>query len=280
MRAGKRLLTGMAIATAAVALMGGQAQAADRFEYVALGDSAAAGPLIPDQDVNLLCLRSNHNYPNVIAEQTSAALTDVTCSGAVTDDLAGRRFGVLAPQLNALKPSTDLVTLTIGANDAGLFPVALSCINFLPEPFGRSCADRYTPGGEDELTARIAALAPKYDAALTEIRRRAPHAEVVVTGYGTYARPGGCFPTQPIWGRDADYLQSVMNRVSASAREAARAHDATFVDLAPVTVGHDVCAAPNDRYLEGLVPSSPAAPIHPNANGMRAYADAVLDALR
>ncbi|MFI9450053.1 SGNH/GDSL hydrolase family protein [Amycolatopsis sp. NPDC052450] len=276
----RRLLTTMAALTAAVVLTGGQAQAGGRFEYVALGDSAAAGPLIPNQNVNLLCLRSDRNYPNVIANRTGATLTDVSCSGAEIGDLTGRRFGILAPQLDALKPSTDLVTLTIGANDIDLFPVALSCINFLPEPFGRSCEQRYTGGGEDELAGRLDVMAPKFDSALAEIRRRAPYAEIVVTGYGTYTRPGGCFPVQPLWGRDADYLQSVMNRVSATARKAAHAHNVTFVDLAPVTVGHDVCAAPKDRYLEGLIPVGPAAPIHPNENGMRAYGNAILDVLR
>ncbi|MCH0571648.1 SGNH/GDSL hydrolase family protein [Streptomyces sp. MUM 136J] len=259
---------------------GAPAGAQDRLEYVALGDSAAAGPLIPTQDVNLLCLRSDRNYPAVVAEELNALLTDVSCSGAKTGDLAGRQFGILAPQFDALKPTTDLVSITIGANDSGLFQQALGCINLLPEPWGLSCADRLASGGRDVLAEAVDDWAPRFGAALDEIRRRAPHARIVVTGYGMYIRPGGCHPDQPVWARDGDYLQSVMNRISSTARKEATARGARFVDIAPLTVGHDICAAPEDRYLEGLIPTSVAAPLHPNAHGMAVMGAAVAEAAR
>ncbi|KOV76808.1 hydrolase [Nocardia sp. NRRL S-836] len=253
---------------------------ADTLDYVALGDSAAAGPLVPDQDPALWCLRSDRDYPRVAAELLGARLTDVTCSGAKTDDLTGRQFGVVAPQFDALKPTTDLVSLTIGANDVGLFQTALSCINLLPEPIGISCRDRYTAGGTDRLAAAVDAWAPELGAALDEVKRRSPNAKVLVSGYGTYIRPGGCYPLQPVWGRDADYLQSVLNRVSATARSEAGKRGATYVDFAAVTAGHDICAAPADRYLEGLVPTTVAAPLHPNAAGMAAFGATVARAAR
>lgn len=273
-----RIVAGLALLATLVA--GTTTAQADTLDYVALGDSAAAGPLTPNQDPELWCLRSDRNYPQVAATLLGANLTDVTCSGAVTDDLAGRRFGVLAPQFDALKPSTDLVTVTIGANDVGLFQTALSCINLLPEPAGISCEDRYTAGGTDQLAAEVAKWAPEFGAALDEIGRRAPHAKVLVSGYGTYIRPGGCYPRQPVWGRDGDYLQSVMNRISATAKAEATKRGATYVDFAAVTVGHDICAAPADRYLEGLIPTTIAAPLHPNAAGMKAFAAAVVKAAK
>ncbi|WP_246842917.1 SGNH/GDSL hydrolase family protein [Allokutzneria sp. NRRL B-24872] len=254
------------------------AQAREPLNYVALGDSAAAGPLIPNQDINLLCLRSNNNYPAIAAKSLGAKLTDVSCSGATTSDLTNRRFGVLAPQLDSLSTTTGLVTVTIGANDSGLFTHALSCINLLPEPIGFSCADRLTAGGRDTIGEAVDAWAPKFGAALDEIRRRAPNAKVLVTGYGTYVRPNGCFPVQPVWARDANYLQRIMNKISSTARENALARGMRFVDFAAVTVGHDICAAPKDRYLEGLVPTHIAAPLHPNAQGMAAFANAVVAA--
>lgn len=211
-----RIVAGLALLATLVA--GTTTAQADTLDYVALGDSAAAGPLIPNQDPALWCLRSDRNYPQVTATLLGAKLTDVTCSGAVTDDLTGRRVGVLAPQFDALKPSTDLVTVTIGANDVGLFQIALSCINFLPEPAGISCEDRYTAGGTDQL--------------------------------------------------------------SATAKAEATKRGATYVDFAAVTVGHDICAAPADRYLEGLIPTTIAAPLHPNAAGMKAFAAAVVQAAK
>ncbi|WP_083267899.1 SGNH/GDSL hydrolase family protein [Lentzea guizhouensis] len=273
-----RIVAGLALVAGLVA--GTTTAQADTLEYVALGDSAAAGPLIPDQDPALWCLRSDRDYPRVAAGLLGARLTDVTCSGAKTDDFAGRQFGFVPPQLTALKPSTDLVSLTIGANDIGLFQTALSCINLLPEPVGTSCKDRYTAGGTDQLAKAVDAWAPELGAALDEVKRRSPDAKVLVTGYGTYIRPGGCYPRQPVWSRDGDYLQSVMNRISATARSEAHKRGAAYVDFAAVTVGHDICAAPADRYLEGLVPTTVAAPLHPNAAGMAAFGAAVAKAAR
>ena len=278
---GRRLArTGAAAAFFLVcALAPASAQAVEPVDYVALGDSAAAGPLIPGQDPNLACLRSNTNYPGIAAARLGAKLTDVTCSGAEIADLSERQHGFLPPQFEALGPGTDLVTITIGGNDADLVQAAISCINLLPEPAGRSCADRYTAGG-DELAERIDRVAPRFRDALTEIRHRAPNAEIVVAGYGTYIRPGGCYPKQPIWARDADYVQRSVNRLSATLAREAAAQGAAYVDIARVSEGHDVCAAPSDKYFEGVVPTSIAAPLHPNANGMRAFGEAVAAAAR
>lgn len=243
-------------------------------EYVALGDSAAAGPLIPEPDLSAPgCLRSKRNWPSVLAAQLGAQLTDVTCSGAVTADLAGSQStltGRQPPQLHAVRPSTDLVTLTVGGNDIDLVDTALNCVNLLPEPLGQSCRDRLTAGGRDRLAERIDAYAAEFAGALDLISARAPEARVVVVGYGTYTRPGGCYPQEPIWGRDADYLQASIHRLnSVFARESA-AHGALFVDIEPPSAGHDTCAPPAAKWFEGLVTTSPAAPLHPNARGMDA----------
>ncbi|WP_238412110.1 SGNH/GDSL hydrolase family protein [Saccharothrix deserti] len=241
-------------------------------EYVALGDSAAAGPLIPVQDETAPgCLRSSRNWPSVLASAIGARLTDVTCSGAVTDDLAGSQStlsGPQPPQLDALGESTDLVTLTIGGNDIELVRVALSCVNVFPEPVGESCRDRLTTGGRDEVAERIDAYAPEFADALDRISARAPNARIVVVGYGTYLKPGGCYPDEPIWARDADYIQAGIHRLNAVfATESAR-HGARFVDIAPPSVGHDVCAERGVKWFEGLTPVGPVAPLHPNKLGM------------
>jgi hypothetical protein len=60
----------------------------------------------------------------------------------------------------------------------------------------------------------------------------------------------------------------------------ARAAGARYVDTARDSVGHDVCARPGDRWVEGRTPASPAVAFHPNALGMRQTAREVLDALR
>ena len=66
----------------------GPATAATTGEYVALGDSAAAGPLIPPPDLSSPgCLRSLLDYPHIVAKRLGLPLKDVTCSGATTADM-------------------------------------------------------------------------------------------------------------------------------------------------------------------------------------------------
>lgn len=248
--------------------------AGDPLEYVAIGDSSAAGPLIPWQ-IDLACLRSGANYPHVAAEALGAKLTDVTCSGAAVPDFTGKQFGFVAPQFSALKSTTDLVTVAIGGNDTGLVAAALSCINVLPEPLGTSCKDRFTAGGKDQLAAKITATGPAVGAALDQIRALAPHAKVLVTGYGTYIRPNGCFPLVPVWPEDANYLQATVDRLNTMLAQHAAAHGAHYVDLRTPSIGHDACSPVASRWLEGLIPSSVAAPLHPSAAGMAAFGQIV-----
>jgi hypothetical protein len=78
------------------------ALADEPLQYVALGDSSAAGPGIPDQ-IDATCQRSNNNWPRILATKLGAQLTDVTCSGATTQHLAGSQFSGVAPQFDALR---------------------------------------------------------------------------------------------------------------------------------------------------------------------------------
>jgi hypothetical protein len=51
------------------------------------------------------------------------------------------------------------------------------------------------------------------------------------------------------------------------------------VDTYTPSIGHDVCQLPGTKWVEGLVPTAPAAPIHPNALGMKEIGGMVVDAL-
>ncbi|WP_328457211.1 SGNH/GDSL hydrolase family protein [Amycolatopsis sp. NBC_00438] len=246
------------------------AEAGGRIRYVALGDSSAAGPLIPDQ-IDTTCLRSDRNWPHVLATRLGAALTDVTCSGATTADLTGRQAGIVAPQFDALRRDTDLVTLAIAANDIVLSSAFVTCAS--PDgPVVPSCRDQYTSGGVDRFAARIAATAPKVGAALTEIHRRSPAARVVVVGYLTYWPPGGCYPADPYTAADAGYIQATFDRLMVMLADQAGRHQASYVDIRGPSARHGLCAEPASRWLEGAVPASPAYPYHPNAAGMAAAA--------
>ncbi|MHC5264367.1 SGNH/GDSL hydrolase family protein [Streptomyces sp. UC4497] len=253
---------------------------ADPLDYVAMGDSYAAAPLVlPTDTSNLLCLRSLADYPHIAAKALGAKLTDVSCSGATAEDFSKAQHPGTAPQFDALDEDTDVVTLTIGGNDTNLVAATLRCVNVAAKPLGSSCAAAYTKGGVDTLKSDIDAWAPKFAATLDRVDELAPNADVFVIGYGNYIRPGGCFPTQPIWDVDATYIQNTVNHLGATLKKTARAHGATFVDTYSLGVGHDSCAAPADRYLEGLIPTHVAAPLHPNAAGSKAIGGAVAAAV-
>ncbi|MDJ0393690.1 SGNH/GDSL hydrolase family protein [Rhodococcus sp. G-MC3] len=293
MRGAAKLLALIAVATAVVGCSarpvsdetGQEDQPAPALDYVALGDSGASGPLIPKATGPPGCLQSDSNYPHVLAGLIGAAsFTDVSCSGARSENVVtepqSTNNGPIPVQLDAVSADTDLVTITIGGNDVDLVSTARGCVNLSPEPNGSSCADALTEGGADVIGDAIVAAAPGWGAVLDAIAERAPNADVVVVGYGTYVRPGGCYGTQPVWARDADYLQASVDRMNEALAEQAQQHGAAFVDVRPVSVGHDACAAPDERYLEGVVPANPAAPLHPNAAGMAAFAQVVADSLR
>lgn len=252
--------------------------------YVALGDSFTAGPLIPLQTLDPLgCLRSDHSYPHLVAPATGLpAFRDVSCSGADTGDMfnpQGVTPGPNPPQLDALDAGTSLVTLGIGGNDIGFSEIIESCLALLP--WQTPCQDRYTAGGVDELSARIAATAPKVATVLDAIHERSPEAEVLVVGYPAVVPDTGtgCWPVMPIGWSDVSYLRAKHKELNAMLATQAGAHDATFVDVYTPSIGHDACQSVLVRWVEPIIPTQLAAPVHPNALGMAGMAGVVRDTL-
>ncbi|WP_418155006.1 SGNH/GDSL hydrolase family protein [Actinoalloteichus caeruleus] len=250
--------------------------------YVALGDSFTAGPLIPYPQLNPLgCFRSTRNYPAVLRASLDVnSFTDASCSGATTVDLhepqnvlAGRN----APQLDALRPDTDLVTLQIGGNDIGFSDIVLTCATrSVTAPTGNPCERHYTGGGGNELLDRIEDTAPLIDRALDEITHRSPSATVLVVGYQTIVpATGGCFPRVPIARGDTAFLDGVHQALNAMLASAADRAGAVFVDTYGASQGHDWCQPKGVKWVEGVLPTSPAFPVHPNELGMAAVADMI-----
>src|SRR3954451_25139943 len=80
-----RVLVVLASIAGALTFGAAGASAAD---WAGLGDSYAAGPLIPSQQLDPLgCLRSDHNFVHLAAAQVGQSLADASCSGATTDDM-------------------------------------------------------------------------------------------------------------------------------------------------------------------------------------------------
>ncbi len=249
--------------------------------YVSLGDSYTAGPLIPQQ-VDANCARSDHNYPSIVAaERKVTAFKDVSCSGATTDNM-WKAQGTNGPQLDALNRGTDLVTVQIGGNDVGFSSIIGTCARLSSQdPTGDPCRRYYASSGIDQLAVAVARTAPKIDAVLRAVHARAPHARVLVVGYPDLLPDdgSGCYPSVPFAAKDFAYLRDTGKRLNLMLRLVADWDRAQYVDTYGATVGHDMCKAPDVRWIEPLQPASPAAPAHPNAKGEEAMARAVLERL-
>ncbi|MGH3794902.1 MAG: SGNH/GDSL hydrolase family protein [Pseudonocardiaceae bacterium] len=255
--------------------------------YVALGDSFAAGPFIPMQrDDPLGCARSTRNYPALVATGLGVGqYVDVTCSAATTVDMTIAQkipLGSNAPQFDALRADTNLVTVSISGNDIGFGDMALTCgrLSFT-DPLGNPCQRQATAGGSDVYAERIIAAAPRVAKVLQGVRERSPHATVLLVGYlRMLPQTGWCWPVVPVSRGDVPYLNGIEQQLTKMLATQAKENGATFVDVYGASMGHDSCQPPAEKWVEGLVPTAPAFPWHPNENGMRAVADLTLSTIR
>jgi hypothetical protein len=264
-----------AVALIVAALLAAPAQAAPR--YVGLGDSFAAGPLIPVQLRPFGCLKSSNNYARIVQRtKRFAEFRDASCSGARTDHMTQPQNvspGPNPPQFDSLSADTVAVTVTIGGNDIGFSGIAEQCFSPTPQS-GSPCRDHYTAGGRDEISDRIAAAAPKVDAVLDGIAARSPQAETFVVNYSAlFPHEGpGCYPQMPVADGDVAYLRAKQEELNAMIAAQAAANGARLVDVYAASRGHDACAPPLIRWVEPYVPANAAAPLHPNLIGMDAMA--------
>jgi hypothetical protein len=277
----KRSLAAVAASVIALAAAPAAARAAD---WVGLGDSYAAGPLIPNQSLSPLgCLRSDHNFAHLSAAAVGDSLADVSCSGATTADMTSPQStdaGTNPPQFDALSAATQVVSLQIGGNDIGFTSILENCATV--NPFSHPCQDKYGTGPNNQLEQRINATAPKVAAVLQGIHQRSPSAKVLVVAYAAIlpATGSGCWPTVPISFSDVPYLRQIeidLNRMLATQ---AAANGARYVDDYTPSVNFNACTSASVRWVEPLVPATAAAPFHPNARGEAGVATSVTAAAR
>jgi lysophospholipase L1-like esterase len=267
----------LALLTLLVALFATATARADGGVYVALGDSYTSGPLIPNQHGEPIdCGRSDRNYPSLVAEAFKVGtFVDVSCGSAQTKHMTEPQTdlplgGTNPPQFNALRADATLVTVGIGGNDAGLVGVAEKCAQLgATNPTGHACRDYWAPGGNDQVQAKIEATKPKIAAVLQGIHQRSPSARVAIVGYPDPVPKNGesCWPMVPLSPDDIAYIDELIIRINAMIREQALLNGAQYIDTYADSIGHDVCKLPPDRWFEGLVPTEPAYPLHPNGKG-------------
>jgi lysophospholipase L1-like esterase len=278
----RRLVVPVLAAIAVVLGLAAPASATPRppqpLDYVALGDSysAASGVLPPDPTAAVQCLRSTQNYPHMLAAQLGARFTDVTCGGADTTHFATAQYPGVAPQLDALNADTDLVTMTIGGNDSGVFINSiLRCGAAGLTTLGQGSPCQQQLGSSFEDTVRNV-TGPSLVAALNAVKQAAPNARIAILGYPAILPPtGGCYPVMPVAVGDVPYLYSLQTTLNQVIADAARQTHVTFVDMTGPSQGHDACQPLGVRWVEPVLTGTNPVIVHPNAQGEQAMAAAV-----
>lgn len=251
--------------------------------YVALGDSFTAAPYVPVTGLAEGCFRSSGNYPNLVAREIGATLVDVSCGGARTDDLVGRQSfaftdNTIPPQLSAVTPAAELVTLGIGGNDNDLFNTLVhECTRIAGRP-GTTCEDLVTTR-QGEVNRTVSHIGRRVTRALRLVRRTAPEATVVLVGYPRLVDKGDGCAEMPLTGRDRRFLAEVEAGLRKQMAAAARRTDAEFVDMHEASRGHEICS--DDPWVNGIrTDENRALAFHPFAEQQQAVAERIVDLLR
>lgn len=241
----------LVIAAASAAVVAGtaiQAQAANP-EYAALGDSYASGTGIGDY-YDDDCLLSDAAYPSLIAADNGYDLNFAACSGATIPD-------VRENQLDGLSESTDMVSLSVGGNDAGWVDVIISCAR--PDPW--TCWDDI----EEAENYIVNELPGTLDTLYSEVREAAPNANVVVAGYPRlFNETDVCNAIARISPEEQVALNQAADLLADTTADVASSHGFSFADVRDAFVGHAVCD--DVEWLNGV--SWPVVEsYHPNAAG-------------
>ncbi|MEU3985427.1 SGNH/GDSL hydrolase family protein [Streptomyces sp. NPDC026672] len=255
----------------------------------ALGSSFAAGPGI-EPVADRAAGRSARNYPHLLADRLGARLTDLTVSGATTStllDTPQRRGGTrFPPQVHGIPADTDLVTVTVGGND----------LNYIGRLFTHAVAARLAtrawtrplravlPGPQvpTPSAADVEHVATGLADVVAAVRERAPGVRVLLVDYLTVLGPDTLpGPEAPFAPDVLDGLRRLGDRVEDVFAEAAARSGAELVRIGERSRAHALGSAqPWVTGLPGrLRDLRTVVPFHPNADGMRATAEAVADHL-
>ncbi|BDZ46584.1 SGNH/GDSL hydrolase family protein [Naasia aerilata] len=254
----------------------------------ALGSSFAAGPGIQPLE-DRVAGRSRRNYPHLLAERLGARLTDLTVSGATTATILDTPQRILLrrypPQLAGLPVDADLVTLTAGGNDLGYISGMTTAAwgswfrthaqaGVRARLGNRRSSPQQAPAmpTEADVERAAAGLVRIVDA----VRRRAPRAEVVLVDYLTVLGPSTVPSEQAPFATAAiAAFRATGERLAEAFATASERTGAQLVQVSALSIEHAVGSA--EPWANGFsVGFGSPTPFHPNADGMRAVADAVV----
>ena len=222
--------------------------------YAALGDSysSGVGTRVYYND-GTSCERSPDAYAPQIASQRGYALTFEACSGAKTSD-------VINNQLGPLSASTNLVTITIGGNDAGFSNVILNCAAYY-----FTCGSAINSANTYIQNTLPGVLNTTYN----DIRARATIAHVVVLGYPhLFDNNGTTCNFNFLTSSNEKKLNQTADLLDGVIASQATGHGFTFVSPVSAFLPHEVCSS--SEWLNGQ--SNPLTEsYHPNINGYKDF---------
>jgi len=260
-----------------------KAAAASGSSYVALGDSYSAGPRLGPRTGPVGCEQTTGNYPHLLAERLDLELTDVTCGGATTADLAGSQTppngDPVPPQLDALREDTDIVTIGMGGNDGKVFSeLVTTCVGKAAEDRAGAPCTAEGSGFRAKVERQLGQLPSRMIEAIEAIRERAPEATIFVVGYPQIVPATGTCALLPLARGDYPYAHDYIGRINDGLAAAADQAGVTYVDVAAATDGHDICST--DPWIAGLIPAEAALEYHPYAREQQVVAELLADELR
>lgn len=267
----------VAVVAAATVFFPARTAAQAPLKYVALGDSfTSSGSLVgPGIGMDLgtfgssgdgACLKSTDGYPRQLAAMTGWQLTDVSCRGARVPLMYQHTPQYGAPQLDAVTADTDVVSVQVGGNDTDVMQLFRSCI------FSADCT-HLEPAWAD----RVPQVAPGLSRLISDMRARAPRAQIVMVGYLQPFPYRSCVNMAPFTAVNQAFFRRHIERLNSMLRGVAREQGVALVaDTTPP--GHSACDP--DRWVSFLGVDANAVPLHPTHSGHTAMAQMIRAAVR
>ncbi|GAB3534737.1 SGNH/GDSL hydrolase family protein [Arthrobacter tecti] len=259
--AGALLASGLVAGSAVAPASAGER---DTIDYVAFGDSYAAGFGAGSYTEGDVCGQSPLGYPGLLDERRRIELdANLACSGATALGDVPLQIGA-AVQSGVLNRKTDLVTISAGGNDVRFLTVIGACTSPVPA----DCENAVAAATFYAQTTLAANLPSVY----AGIKANTGKAQVIVTGYPHLFSPefGNAVPValgtfqgvltpedQQLFNDGTDALNDVI-------RAAAKTAGVKYVDLTKRFAGHGL-GSPQPWFTAGTALDG----LHPNAKGYK-----------
>ena len=257
---------------------------------VVLGSSFAAGPGI-DPIVDNAARRSGRNYGSIVADKLGARLTDLSVSGATTDNILHTPqqtswnpwVAPFRPQIEGVPEDAGIILITAGGNNLQYSggTIKAACVKYLKSSYATwllGCLLGYQDPipvvGKKELEGATAGLVAVVEAA----RRKAPSAKVVLVDYLTVFSDGSTPENAQLHLSLAEIqaLRAIGLQLDGVFAEAADRSRALLVKASSLSAENGV--GMQDPWVTGFSFRN-GAPFHPNAKGMQKVAEQVLHTL-